>query len=537
MENIQKAIELVEQLEEKYNLPIENVRQLKEQFDNFHVYMPLIGRFSAGKSALINTLISDGSELCRENISVETAIPTEVFYGEEDIAFICGTEKEIISIMEYIERQENLTIDSVKAVKLQLKRDNLKEISSIALVDMPGLDSGYEVHDRAIFQYIQNSMAYVLVFPADELTIPKSMEPILSNLNTFNMPMCVVITKGNRILGREKQSVEVLKGSLSRYFPGRQIEVFITEKEDGYFHEFKDYLLRIEEKAKSIGAEYYKKHLEPEITRVSNYLQSQLKCMDLSLSELEDEQTRLQEDIKEINGRVEKKMETFSAQIPCMVQEVAGDVQVALVRRFEELVMEALYGTNVQTAVNGIVQAALTSSFQNRITARIKKTLANVPDIVGAASADYVFPVLVNTENFCGEGLSGFPSFLGGGSMQSNVIAAVLAGIGALIAERKKKEQRREAERKIRKQLIEEVFPDIDRRIREKVQMDLERMLIEMKQAVDKDVKEQVDSLQKSLEEVVTRKKEGEEAKNQDRLEYEEEWNHLKEVRQNVAGR
>lgn len=546
MENILKAIEFVEQLEEKYNLPIENARQLKEQLDDFHVYMPLIGRFSAGKSALINTLLYDGFELCRENISVETAIPTEVFYGEEEFACICGIEKEKITIEEYIGRQENLTIDSTKTVKLQLKCDNLKKIPSIALVDMPGLDSGHEVHDRAVFQYIQNSMAYVLVFPADELTIPRSMEPILSNLNTFDMPMCVVITKGNRISGREKQSEVELKDSLSRYFPGRQIEVFITEKEDGYLGGFEEYLSRIEEKAESIGAEYYQKHLEPEITRVSNYLQSQLRCMDLSLSELDDEQTRLQEDIEELNGRVEKEIETFSAQIPYMVQEVAEDVQVALVQRLEELVVEALHGANVQTTVNGIVQATLISSYQNRITARIKKTLAGVPDIIGAVGADYVSPVLVNTENFCGKGVSGFPGFLGGGSTQSNAVpavlgiaavAAVLVGVGALIAKRKKEEQRREAERKIRQQLSTEVFPNIDRRIREKVQMDLERILIEMKQVVDKDVKTQVTALQKSLEEVVARKKEGEEAKSQERTVYEDEWAYLEEVRQSVARR
>ena len=228
MDKIKNAIEVVESMECKYGLSLEDIKETRKNFENFKVYIPLIGRFSAGKSALVNTLLGLDVEVCRENIGVATAVPTEIFYGKEDIACICHPEKEYISMEEYMEIQATLSTENAEVVKLQLSESEngvLEQFPSIALVDMPGLDSGYEVHDKAIEQYIRKSMSYVLVFPADELAIPKSMEPILHDLNTYDMPMCVVITKGNRIAGVEEQRKMELGQSLKKYFGAKRIQM------------------------------------------------------------------------------------------------------------------------------------------------------------------------------------------------------------------------------------------------------------------------------------------------------------------------
>ena len=272
MDKIRNAIEVVENMEYKYDLSLDDIKEIREHFDDFKVYVPLVGRFSAGKSALINNLLGWGVEVCRENIGVETAVPTEIFCGEKDIACICNPEKEYISMEKYMEIQKEFSSKNVEVIKLQLVNDILEQFPNIALVDMPGLDSGYEVHDKVIDQYIRKSMSYVLVFPADELTIPKSMEPILHDLNTYDMPMCVVITKGNRIAGAEEQRKMELRHSLKKYFGDKHIQIYVTEKENGRVDEFVDYLISLEQQANELGQGYYFKRLEPEFTRVCNYL-------------------------------------------------------------------------------------------------------------------------------------------------------------------------------------------------------------------------------------------------------------------------
>ena len=64
----------------KYDLPVDNIQSLSDQMEHFKVFVPLIGRFSAGKSALINL----GQEICKEDISPQTALPAEISYAEEE---------------------------------------------------------------------------------------------------------------------------------------------------------------------------------------------------------------------------------------------------------------------------------------------------------------------------------------------------------------------------------------------------------------------------------------------------------------------
>ena len=538
MEKVKNAITVVEQLEEKYELSVDDTKIIKEQFDDFKVYVPLIGRFSAGKSALINSVLGWGTEVCRENIGVATAIPTEVFYGDEDIACICRPEKEFISMQRYMDIQEELSTENAEVVKLQLTDNEvLKKIPDIALVDMPGLDSGYEVHDKAIDNYIKKSMAYVLVFPADELTIPKSMEPILYDLNTYDMPMCVVITKGNRIADAEEQRKSELRDSLTKYFPERQIQIFVTEKETERVEEFVDYLVSMETHANELGVKYYQKRLEPEFAKVSNYLIGYLKNMDLSLSELEEQKDKLQSDMSKLNDSVGNVLDDFSVQIPKIVNDVAMDVQAALSQKMEDFVYDLMHDSDVITTINETVRNALTASYQSRVMDNINKYLKNISNAISLGSANYASTMKIDIDKVCGKEISGV------GRTAIDVIAVWIGGpIGGVIAHlvtdlinKNNREKRKEAELKIRQQLSSSVFPAIDKDVRDKVEMDLNHISLEMRQNVEKDVASQMEALQKSLNEVIEKKKTEDENKAAKRVAIEDDLKLLEEVKEKIA--
>lgn len=538
MEKVKNAITVVEQLEEKYELSVDDTKIIKEQFDDFKVYVPLIGRFSAGKSALINSVLGWGTEVCRENIGVATAIPTEVFYGDEDIACICRPEKEFISMQRYMDIQEELSTENAEVVKLQLTDNEvLKKIPDIALVDMPGLDSGYEVHDKAIDNYIKKSMAYVLVFPADELTIPKSMEPILYDLNTYDMPMCVVITKGNRIADAEEQRKSELRDSLTKYFPERQIQIFVTEKETERVEEFVDYLVSMETHANELGVKYYQKRLEPEFAKVSNYLIGYLKNMDLSLSELEEQKDKLQSDMSKLNDSVGNVLDDFSVQIPKIVNDVAMDVQAALSQKMEDFVYDLMHDSDVTTTINETVRNALTASYQSRVMDNINKYLKNISNAISLGSANYASTMKIDIDKVCGKEISGV------GRTAIDVIAVWIGGpIGGVIAHlvtdlinKNNREKRKEAELKIRQQLSSSVFPAIDKDVRDKVEMDLNHISLEMRQNVEKDVASQMEALQKSLNEVIEKKKTEDENKAAKRVAIEDDLKLLEEVKEKIA--
>lgn len=538
MDDIRNAIDTVHQLETKYGLSTDGIVETEQSFEDFKVFIPLIGRFSAGKSALINNLLGWGMEVCRENIGVATAIPTEIFYGEnQDIACICRPEKQFVSMEEYLDICQEISADNAECVKLEFNSNELlRQIPSIAIVDMPGLDSGYEVHDKAIRNYIKKSMAYVLVFPADELIIPESMEPILHDLNTYDMPMCAVITKGNRIAGVEEQRKQELRSALTKYFGDKPIKICITEKETERKEEFVEFLMDMEEKAGELGRKYYVKKMEPEFASVTNYLMGYLKNMELSLSELEEQKDRLQSDIEELDKKVGYELTDIENQIPSMVNDIAMDVQAALSQKMEDLVFDLLHDTDVTSDINEIVRTTLNTSYQKRVMENIRKHMDKISDAMSFGSVNCASMMKIDIDKVCGKEISGVErtaidvaAIIIGGPL-GGILAHIITGFINKI----NSEKRMEAEMKMRQQLSTNVFPTVDKEVRDKVEIDLKHIVLEIRQTVEKEVSIQLDSLQKSLDEVIQRKQIEDDDRQQRKLCIESDIRLLEEVKNGI---
>ena len=64
-----------------YGLSNEKIDKLLKEIDTAKVNIPLIGKFSSGKSALINTILKYNKKLLKEDITPETSVPTEIVYS------------------------------------------------------------------------------------------------------------------------------------------------------------------------------------------------------------------------------------------------------------------------------------------------------------------------------------------------------------------------------------------------------------------------------------------------------------------------
>lgn len=524
MEEIKNVIEKVNQMEQKYDLTTDNISEIRENYEHFKVFVPLVGCFSAGKSALINNVLSQSwgnLEICMEDIDVKTAIPTEVYYGEEDAAFLCKNGQQTqIEIEEYMENRKKYTPDQIDVIRLQLCNEVLKEFPNVAIVDMPGLSSGNEVHDKIINAYIKKSLAYVLVFPADELAVKESMEGILYELNSFDMPICAVITKANRIIesGKtEEHIINDLKSQLTKYFPQKNIEIFLSEKENARVQEFIDYLVALDSRSEIIGKKSFAQRLQPEFARISNYLKGYLKDLDLSTSELDEKKDKLCKDMSDLSSDVNKQLSELESQMPQIVSAVSNDVQTALSERLDEFVEELTHDIDITNDINKTVQEALNKSIQNRVSYKIQKTLDKISsDISHVGSANYSATLKLDIDKICGKEINGV------GRAAIDVIALMVVGpIGGILAHvitgfinRHNAEKRREEEQKVREQLAGGVFPRIDAEIRRQVEMNLNRTMLEIKTAVNSDLNLQMEVLQKSLDEVISKKKIEDENKN-----------------------
>ena len=72
MEKIIKALEELKEINNAYELPTEEIVNLEKDIENAKVCTPIIGKFSSGKSALVNTLLGyNKQKILKEDITPE----------------------------------------------------------------------------------------------------------------------------------------------------------------------------------------------------------------------------------------------------------------------------------------------------------------------------------------------------------------------------------------------------------------------------------------------------------------------------------
>lgn len=180
MEKVIAALDEIKKINSVYELSTKSVIELQDEMYNAKVCTPIIGKFSSGKSALVNTLLGYSRKILKEDITPETAIPAEIVYSDsEDFITVIrndGGYKQL-TISEY--RDYEADASTVKSARIQLKNSFLERIPDVMLVDMPGFESGFEIHNKAIDNYLPQSLAYIIAFPADDMIVRSSVGNIL----------------------------------------------------------------------------------------------------------------------------------------------------------------------------------------------------------------------------------------------------------------------------------------------------------------------------------------------------------------------
>ena len=306
MEKIICALEKLKRINNSYELPIDSIVALEKDIENAKVCTPIIGKFSSGKSALVNTLLGyNKHKMLKEDITPETAVPAEIMYSDiEDTITIIKKdgEEEEISFDAY--KKFEADAKTVKKTHIQLKNIFLKEIPDVMLVDMPGFESGFEVHNKAIDNYLPQSLAYIITFPADDMIVRSSVGNILKELCLYDMPLCITITKMDKKNDDEfEKTLENLKENLKKYVGDRELNYCSTTSARGDASELKDFLKNIQEKSQIILSNKYKKLVLPLIENTENYLVTTLNGSGLSESELEEKEEKLEKQLSALETK------------------------------------------------------------------------------------------------------------------------------------------------------------------------------------------------------------------------------------------
>lgn len=504
METIIKALNELQKINEVYGLSNKAIEELMEEIDTAKVCTPIIGKFSSGKSALINTLLGYSRRLLKEDITPETAVPTEITYTpDEDSCCIIRNDGgcETITVSDY--RKLEVDANTVTCIRLNLKNSFLEKISDVMLVDMPGFESGYEVHNRAIDNYLDRSLAYIIAFPADDMNVRSSVGNILKELCLHDMPICIAITKDDKRNEEFDATFENLKENLKRFIGNREPVYCITSSERKDAEELKEFLKKIQENSQEILANKFRNAVVSMMNTTENYLVATLKSSELSESELNEQEARLGKQLDTLNSQFEKEKNNFDLQILEYVEEIKADVRSALENEESSLVAMALQNQSINDRMNTVVRNAVTSSIKKRFIPKIEKYLNRVENCINGKTVGDVHISFHFSPEDVNKGLvSKTVAAVAALFIAGPVFGSIIAGVFALVDKIRGDKKREEQKNQIRHKLRSEVYPQV----LEKIGTELEKAISEQLRLINTSIEDEIvtqrAALEKAMEDV-----------------------------------
>lgn len=504
MERIIKALDELHKINSAYSLPNETVESLMKKTETAKVCTPIIGKFSSGKSALLNTLLGYSKKILKEDITPETAVPAEISYStDEDSVYVVqndGTYKNI-SVSEY--REIDVDANTVYCTRLNLRNNFLKEIPDVMLVDMPGFESGFEVHNKAIDNYLPLSLAYIIAFPADDMIVRSSVGNILKELCLHDMPICVAITKYDKRNDDFEQTFSALKESLKRFIGDREVTYCITSSYSGDAEELEEFLRGIQERSQEILAHKFRNAVLAVADTIENYLRTTLKSSEMSESELVEQKEKLSKQLDSLNNQFSKEKDNFDLQISECVEEVKADVQMALEAEESSFIAMAMNNQSINERVNMVVRNAVTTSVKKRFIPKVEKYLKRVANCInGETVSDIHIPFNFNVED-AGKGVvSTTVAAVAAIILAGPLIGGIIAGLIAFVNKIKVDKKREELKNQIRMKLNSEVYPQVLREVRNGIEIAITKQIKLINNSIEEEIIVQRSTLEKAMEDV-----------------------------------
>lgn len=502
MNENRQVLEALKKINATYELDNGEINKTLLSMRDAKVNLPLIGKFSSGKSALINTLL--GKRLLKEDITPETAVPTELsFDASADSALVCYNDgrTRTIGLAEY--RALEPDASTVKCIRMKLRNDSLRRIPDILLVDMPGFESGYEIHNKAIDNYLPQSLAYLVAFPADDLILRESVSDILKELRLNEMPVAIVITKRDKGSDDFDKSLQSLLGNLKRVLGTQELPVLITSAADGSASELAEYLVTMQERSGELLERRFRADTIRALNATETFLKTGLRNASLGESQLKDEEERMQRQLDELNESMRRERAKMESEVSECAELIKTDVQDALEAEKETLVTLILNNSNISGRVNNLVRRAITTGIKRHLLPAVDRYISRVSSDFRAFSAK---EVEFDADFEMGDVHKGISSGAVGSvaygvidtiAAASPILKAIVVGISLLVNAIVNLFRGSDTKEKIRAKLEGEVIPQILDQIEESLedaisgqiaQVDaaMKRQLDERRAAIDK---------------------------------------------------
>ncbi len=204
-------------------------RELLTRLADDRFNLMLVGRFSRGKSTLINAVL--GHSYLPTGILPLTSVITTVRYGSRPQAVLnfrnAGLPREIplSQLPEYVTQQSNPgNVKRVAYAEIQLPVELLRR--GLFFVDSPGLGSSITENTETTERFFPEADAFVLITSYDS-PLSEEEDRALQRIRQADRVLFVIVNKHDTVSPSERgQVLEFVKERLAQYFFSREPLVF-----------------------------------------------------------------------------------------------------------------------------------------------------------------------------------------------------------------------------------------------------------------------------------------------------------------------
>ncbi len=492
-------------IQDKYQIDSTDTQKILESIDTYRVNTPVVGNFSTGKSSMINAIIN--KPLLSVDITPETAVPTEIYYGNNKVYQYDQGRK--------IERRidelplKGLTIQTTSLVQVEYDNEFLKEIKSVNIVDLPGFDTSFELHNRAIDQYLPNSLAYLLVVSSDEPVLKESIAEFIKELKAYNMPVYVVITKCSRLDEDElEECKEELRKAVGKIVERDDVGVACVDSYGNVkVDELKDILRIIQSQTSTIFVNKYSKMLRNASRYTEVYLEERIDKANLSTSRLEQEQEKVEKKMAEITFEIDKEKSNFSKQAKVCINTIRDRIKGDLEATLPTVSAMLENGSDITDKINSVVRRSVRVGINTEFEPKLKKYVEHISEMITIELPEN--DMIINnvnaelSDNIAEEVTkTALPVIMAGVGFLLGPIGAVIGGMAGIVADimhnkssnKKKQKEVDKAARQIIDEVTKQTIVSIEGEIRKYIE--------NINKNIERDVLRQRAILEKSLSDI-----------------------------------
>lgn len=495
----------LQQIQKKYGIDYSEVESILSGIDSYRVNTPVVGNFSTGKSSMINAII--GKQLLGVEITPETAVPTEIYYGDNKV-YQYNKDAVIERGIEELPIK-GLTIQTTNLVKIEYNNDFLKEIKTVNIVDLPGFDTSFELHNRAIDQYLPNSLAYLLVVSSDEPVLKESISDFLKELKVYNMPVYVVITKSNRLDEDELEECKnLLKKLVGRIVERDDVEVACV---DSYgrvdVEELRNILREIQQQTDTIFVNKYSKSLRAAARYAEVYLVERIDKACLSTSRLEQEQEKIHKRMKEINLDIEREKNNFDRQAAVCINTIRDRVKGDLESTLPTISAMLENGTDITDKINSVVRRSVRIGINTEFEPKLKKYVEHISEMITIEFPENELIIQnVNTvlkNNVVEEvAKSALPVILAGVGFVLSPVAAVIGGLVGVMADTVHNITNTKKKQKEVDKAAHAIISEVTAQTIASIEGEITKYIESINEKIERDVLKQKAIMEKSLQDI-----------------------------------